>query len=541
MLHLSRASLQNRKAWEEAGIRLPTYDISKVSEETVKHPQWVHIGPGNIFRGFVAALAQDLLDKKESSTGITVISTFDHEVFDKIYVPFENLALQVQMHGSGELEKAVIGSIGEAVKTDELNPEGWDRARIIFEDPNLQIVSFTITEKGYQIRDINGDFQPAIQADFSIHPLNAYPKMTMSIVAALLYSRFKAGAYPIALVSMDNFSHNGDKLKESVTTIANKWVENQLVEPEFLTYLTGEKVSFPWSMIDKITPRPDEQVSKHLNAIGFADTEIVITQFRTYIAPFVNAEAAQYLVIENDFPNGRPNFESIGVYITDRPTVDKVERMKVTTCLNPLHTAMSVTGCVLGYTKISDEMKDPAIVKLIKGVGEIEGMKVVVDPGIINPQAFLKEVVEERFPNPYMPDTPQRIATDTSQKVAVRFGNTIRSYMEREDLDPKTLKYIPFAVAGWCRYLLGLDDQGNEMELSADPMLNELQSYLKSIQFGKPESFSDQLKPILSNEQIFGVDLYKAGIGKIIEEDFKQMISGPGGTRKALENLVKES
>ncbi len=539
MLHLSSESLQNRKDWDQAGIGIPDYDIKNVALNTQKHPKWVHIGPGNIFRGFVAALAQDLIEQGEMDSGITVFSTFDHEVYEKIYIPYENLTLQVQMHGNGELEKEVIASIGEAVMIDATNPDGWTRARQIMADPDLQMVSFTITEKGYQIQDINGVFLPDVSKDFDTSPDNDFPRNTMSIVAALLYSRFKAGASPIAMVSMDNFSHNGDKLKNSVVTIAQNWVDNGLADAGFVTYLTSGKVAFPWSMIDKITPRPDPQVSQHLKEIGFADTEIVITKFRTYIAPFVNAESTQYLVVENAFPNGRPPLEKANVYITDRETVDKVERMKVTTCLNPLHTAMSVIGCVLGYQKISDEMKDPAIVKLIRGVGEIEGMKVVVNPGIIDPHTFLKEVIEERFPNPYMPDTPQRIATDTSQKVGIRFGNTIKSYMEREDLDPKTLKYIPFAIAGWCRYLLAIDDQGNTMELSADPMLAELQSYLTGIEFGNPKSYTGQLEPILKNKLIFGVDLFEAGVGKKIEDYFVEMIAGPGATRAALEKITK--
>lgn len=107
--------------------------------------------------------------------------------------------------------------------------------------------------------------------------------------------------------------------------------------------------------------------------------------------------------------------------MTDRDTVNKTERMKVTTCLNPLHTAMSVYGCMLGYTLICDEMKDADIVALIKRLGYVEGLPVVVNPGILEPKAFIDEVVEQRLPNPFMPDAPQRIATDTSQKVGIRW------------------------------------------------------------------------------------------------------------------------
>ena len=99
----------------------------------------------------------------------------------------------------------------------------------------------------------------------------------MGKVAALLYHRFTKGGLPIAMVSMDNCSHNGDKLKTAITAFAEKWVENNLVEPEFLTYVTSNKVSFPWTMIDKITPRPNTSVEELLKKDGVQDLDPVIT------------------------------------------------------------------------------------------------------------------------------------------------------------------------------------------------------------------------------------------------------------------------
>ena len=94
--------------------------------------------------------------------------------------------------------------------------------------------------------------------------------------------------------------------------------------------------------------------------------------------------------------------------------------MKVCTCLNPLHTVLAIYGCMMGYTRISDEMKNPDLKAFVEQVGYVEGMPVVVDPGIINAQDFIKTTINVRFPNPFVPDTPQRIATDTS-KIPVRF------------------------------------------------------------------------------------------------------------------------
>ena len=142
---------------------------------------------------------------------------------------------------------------------------------------------------------------------------------------------------------MDNCSGNGDKIKAAVLDIAEHWIKNNFVEAEFINYLADEnKVGFPISMIDKITPRPADVIKKYLENLGFENMETILTSKNTYTAPFVNAEAPEYFVVEDKFPNGRPKLEEAGVYVTDRDTVEKTERMKVTPCLNPLHTARAV-------------------------------------------------------------------------------------------------------------------------------------------------------------------------------------------------------
>jgi len=298
------------------------------------------------------------------------------------------------------------------------------------------------------------------------------------------------------------------------------------------------RVSFPWSMIDKITPRPAEVIEKQLNELGVEDMAPVITSKNTYIAPFVNAEIPQYLVVEDRFPNGRPALEKAGVYLTTREVVNMTERMKVTTCLNPLHTALAVYGCVLGYESIAAEMGDAELKKMVETIGYVEGLPVVTDPGIISPKAFIDEVVGQRLPNPFIPDTPQRIATDTSQKVGIRFGETIKSYMASEELDVNSLTAIPLALAGWLRYLLGVNDEGEAFTISSDPMLASLQEAMKGIEFGKPETVGESLKPILSNASIFGVCLFEAGLADKVEGMFKELIAGPGAVRATLKKYL---
>ena len=317
--------------------------------------------------------------------------------------------------------------------------------------------------------------------------------------------------------------------------MSRAWVEKGFAPADFLAYVEDESVvSFPWSMIDKITPRPHPMVEAELAKCGIEGMEPIVTSKKTFIAPFVNAEKPQYLVVEDRFPNGRPPLEKAGVYMTDRDTVNKTEKMKVTTCLNPLHTAMSMYGCLLGYTLICEEMKDADIVKLVKRLGYVEGLPVVVDPKILSPKAFIDEVVNERLPNPFMPDDPRRIATDTSQKVGIRFGETVKSYI-REGRDLGSLVAIPLALAGWLRYLLAVNDAGEPMEVSADPLKDELQAQLGGIAWNDPASYRGELRPILANASIFGTDLTATPLADKVEGYFRALLAGPGSARRLLQ------
>lgn len=528
---LSKESIKNSELWEKAGIEVPKFDHDTMSASTKENPTWVHFGAGNIFRGFIAMLEQELLNTGKAESGIVAVEGYDYEIIDKIYSPYDNLSLLVVMKPDGSLEKKVVGSIGESLAGDYSREKDWNRLKEIFSNPSLQIASFTITEKGYSVKNLSKEDT----TDGLEHPVSIIAK-----VASLAYVRYQNGQLPIAFVSMDNCSKNGEKLHNAMETMIKKWIENGLVDKGFLEYINdAKKVSFPWSMIDKITPRPSQSVKDTLEADGFESTNIVTTNKNTYIAPFVNAEGPQYLVIEDNFPNGRMPLEEAGVFLTDRETVERVETMKVTTCLNPLHTSLAVYGCLLGFNLIADEMKDPALKKLVEKIGYEEGMPVVVNPGILKPEDFIKEVVEVRLPNPYIPDTPQRIASDTSQKVGIRFGETIKAYRDRADLDPKNLKYIPLVIAGWCRYLMGIADDGNVMELSPDPLLDELKKYVANIKLGTTAQLGDTLKPILINEEIFGVNLYAVGLGEKIEGYFTEMISGTGAVRGTLEKYLE--
>lgn len=538
-MKLTRAGIKDRAAWEKAGITLPGYDVEAVSEKAKKEPVWVHFGIGNIFRVFIGGIADGLLEEGVMDRGITCVETFDYDVVDKIYQPYDNLGLNVILHGNGTREYKVIGSLAEAVKAQASDPEQWKRLKEIFASSSLQLVSFTITEKGYALHRADGTWLPYVAADIQNGPEKATG--AMAVLVAMLYVRYQVGKYPLALVSMDNCSQNGAKLRESVLTMAEEWKKAGYVDEGFVSYVSDDDtVAFPWTMIDKITPRPSERIADDLEKAGVEYMQPVITGKQTYIAPFVNAEKPQYLVIEDHFPNGRPALEKgFGVYMTDRNTVNLSERMKVTVCLNPVHSATGPLGVVLGYDLFAHMLNtNEDMMKMARMVAYDEGLPVVPNPGIFSPQAFVDELFNDRFPNEYLGDTNLRLAVDVSQMVGIRFGETVKAYVEKYG-DASRLTAIPLGIAGWLRYLLAVDDAGNHYELAPDPMKEELTEQLKDIVVGHPETFKDQLKPILSNERLFFTDLYKDGVGEKIETMFREMIAGPGAVKATIHKYVR--
>lgn len=538
IMELTRQGIEkDRQGFLDAGYALPEFDYEKVLKKTTEEPIWLHFGTGNIFRAFQANVVQKLLNSGELDRGIIAAGGSNPEIIEKVYRPHDNLSVLVTLKADGVIEKTVIGSIVESVIPNSSYEKDYGRMKEIFRAPSLQMISFTITEKGYSLKAGDGSVLPAVQQDMEqgfVHPVSY-----MGIITAMLYERYQNGAYPLACVSMDNCSHNGDVLKRSIVTIAEAWVEKGMADAGFLDYLKdASKVSFPCSMIDKITPRPDARVEEILGKDGIDGLEQIVTSKGTYASVFVNAEECEYLVVEDLFPNGRPALEKGGVIFTDRETVDKTEKMKVCTCLNPLHTALAVYGCLLDYDLISKEMENPVLRRMAERIGYQEGMPVVVNPGILSPEEFLSEVINRRIPNPFMPDTPQRIATDTSQKLSVRFGETVKCYLASDTLKVEDLKMIPLVFSGWVRYLMAVDDNGNAFKLSPDPLLETVCPCVEGLELGKLEGAEEKLRPILENAAIFGVNLYEAGLADQVLAYFKELAAGPGAVAATLKKYV---
>lgn len=531
-MKLTKESIKHNVAWK--GYRLPQYDIDAVRENTHKAPTWLHFGAGNLFRAFPAVLAQRLLTAGLSDTGIICCDGYDEELIDRCYRACDHLSLVITLYSNGTINKEVVASVTESLKLSE----DMLRLKDIFLAPSLQMISFTLTEKGYIIQDDTREFLPDYKHDRENGPEGCqsfFGKLT-----ALCLDRCRAGLPPLALVSLDNCSDNGTRLERAVRHMARAWQRNGFItEDEY--YFLLKKNTFPLSMIDKITPHPDNRIADKLAADGLENAKPFVTEKGTHAAVYVNSESPHYLLIENAFPNGHPALEQCGVIITRRDIVEKSAMMKVSTCMNPMDTALGVFGCMLGYTRISDEMKDTELVNLITRLSEQEAMPMVADPGVIDPEAFLHEVLGERYPNPFLQDSPQRTATDTSRKIAPRFGTTLYAYYNSMLPAHRATRliYIPLVLAGWLRYLEGVDDNGSEFTLSPDANIEHVRALMGNPKLGDDVSEA-QLYPLLANRYYFGVNLFEIGVGETVVRMFGEMNRGPHAVRETLQKYCGE-
>jgi len=488
---------------------MPKFDIPAMVAATEKAPTWLHVGAGNIFRVMLAGMAQELLNAGHTNIGIIAYEAYDEHIVPQSFIPYDNLTLGVILNPNGEVDKKVIASISRAFSNDVAE------LKKVVAMPSLQMISFTITENGYKVGKI---------CESPLKAVTAIEQVTVGLL-----SRYENGGKPLSLVSMDNFAENGEQVKKAVTTIAMEWHKNGHVLAQFVEYVNG--LAYPSTMIDKITPRPSSDVVELLKADGFEDTNIHQTPKHTYVAAFVNTEPSQYLIVEDNFPNGRPPLENAGAYIVDKDTVHKMDQMKVCACLNPLHTILGVAGMLLNIPTIAECMKDARLVKLLNVAAE-EALPTVAHPGIIDPKDFLHEVLTRRFPNPFIPDTPARIACDTSQKIPVRFGVAMQ-YRKENGLPIENLEAVPLFIALWLRYRMGKDDEGNVLELSPDPLVPSSLKMLDGLMFGGKVD----LKPVLSDASIFGVDLYEVGLAYKVESLFYELSVGTGAVGRKLDEI----
>ena len=182
-LNLTAAGLADQKAWEAAGYALPSYDREAMITRTKESPCWVHFGAGNIFRAFQANTAQELLNNGTFDRGVIVAEGFDTEIIRDMYQPHDNLSILVTLKTDGSVEKTVVGSIAESLAADTADSPDFARLKEIFTKDSLQMATFTITEKGYSLKNGAGELLPSVAADFAAGPrYQLYGKSCFSFI-----------------------------------------------------------------------------------------------------------------------------------------------------------------------------------------------------------------------------------------------------------------------------------------------------------------------------------------------------------------------
>ena len=177
MVKLNYEGLKDKAAWEKAGFVTPQYDVEQVRANTAAAPTWLHIGAGNIFRGFICSLQQELLNNGDTDKGIVAVAPMDGYVLKHVMGDADYLTVQVQMHRDGTLEKEVYASLVDGL--DLSLPEDYARTCEIFAMPSLQMLSFTVTEKGYSITDIQGNLTEQVKKDIANGAVLSLPCLTL--------------------------------------------------------------------------------------------------------------------------------------------------------------------------------------------------------------------------------------------------------------------------------------------------------------------------------------------------------------------------
>jgi mannitol 2-dehydrogenase len=442
-------------------VAIPAYNRSEIKTGIV------HIGIGGFHRAHEAYYTDQVLQHKESKNwGICGIAMLESD--SKIIKTLEDqdgLYTLIIKESDGTLTTRVIGSIIEYLFAPE-NPYAVIEKMA---DPDIKIITLTITEGGYNFDAATGEFQltePSIQGDLS-NPNK--PKTVFGYITQALKRRKDRGIPGLTIQSCDNIQKNGDLLKRMLLTYIKE------AEPGLIDWIE-KQVTFPNSMVDRITPVTTPSDIENLKSVcGIEDTWPVICE------PYIQ------WIIEDNYSNGRPDWESVGVqFIND---VSPFEKMKIR-LLNAGHSLLGFMGTLKGYTYIHDVVHDQIFAKLLRNFMDKEVTPVLDEVPGINLDTY-KNSLFERFGNFQIKDTVARICLQSSAKIPKFILPTIREQLEAGG----PIECSALVIAAWCRYNEGFDEAGNKY-----PIEDEMKVILQKKAL---DSHQDPLS-FLRIESIFG-------------------------------------
>ena len=446
-----------------AHVQLPRYDRQQLRSRIV------HFGFGAFHRAHQALLTDRVLNAKGGDWGICEISLFSGDVLMGQLRAQDHLFTVLEKGADGN-QPIVVGAVHEC-----LNAKLDSLAAIIekFCEPQVAIVSLTITEKGYCIDPATGKLD--LNNARIIHDLEtpSEPHSAPGILVEALHRRRERGLAAFTVLSCDNIPDNGHVVKNAVLGMAQK-------RSAELADWIGAHVSFPGTMVDRIVPAAtDASLAEITRELGVEDPCAISCE------PFIQ------WVVEDNFVAGRPEWEAAGVQMVQ--DVLPWEQMKLR-MLNGSHSFLAYLGYLAGYAHINECMEDEYFRQAAR--------RLMLDeqaPTLRITDVDLTDYADsliERFANPALQHRTWQIAMDGSQKLPQRMLDGIRVHLARGSAWP----LLALGVAGWIRYASGVDERGEAIDVR-DPLSEKIRAIVEA------SSDDTRVTALLSLSEIFGQDL----------------------------------
>ena len=453
-------------------------DLSKFQRPVRKQPKVktkvMHFGPGAFFRSFVGLLIDGVNQKSIEKWGVIAVSlNSDNEYKKLVGQEFVFNALEINQSKKNVRQISLINECLVASK---------NRGAVLsaLSDQNIEIVSLTITEKGYCYSSKTKELDYSNQK--IIEDLNNFenPQTAIGFIVAGLRERYLNGKRPFTILSCDNLPNNGALVKKLVLDFAQK------IDPTFTSWIS-KKVCFPSSMVDRITPATkDQDIVNFAKDYGLYDPALVIHE-----------EFFQW-VIEDKFSSARPEFELAGIQMVKN--VELHEKMKLR-CLNGTHSAIAYLGYLAGFETVAECVTDKVMSNYIQYLWDKEITPTLETPEGENLNSYCKQLLE-RYKNPSIEHRTWQIAMDGSQKLPQRFLETI-TYLLKNEL---SFQGLALAVAAWIKYVSGIDLNGNIIDVR-DPLADDFATISKN-----SKTSEQYVDGILSLCEIFPAHLANSSI-----------------------------
>jgi fructuronate reductase/mannitol 2-dehydrogenase len=422
----------------DARVAVPTYDRSALT------PAVVHLSVGGFSRAHQLIYFDELAERR-ISTGWGVVGVgLRQRHLQEALAPQDHLYTVVERSPDGERAR-VVGVMVDYLYAPDDPAAVLDRLG----DPRTRLVTLTITPGGYPLdphtRGFTAD-DPDVLRDVA-EP--SAPTTVFGYLVEALDRRRRAGLAPFTVVSCDNLHRNGEAARASVVGLAR-------LRDEVLARWITDRVAFPSSMVDRITPQtPPEERAALAARYGVDDRWPVVTE------PF-----SQWF-IEDTFSNGRPPLDEVGVRFV--PDVGDYELMK-TRLLNAGHSALGHLGSLAGYVRMDELMGDPVFVSYLERLMDDEVTPLLPQPDGVDLTVY-KRTLLQRFANPAIADHLARLCRRGSAKLPQHLLPSLR----QSRVEGRPAPLLTLAVAGFCRYLRGTDDDGRPLPLE-DPRAAELRA-----------------------------------------------------------------